>query len=449
MKKYLETKMWPLIVMAIMICVSCSDDDNNENNGPNHKTNIVGEWYSDHSSSDKILRTVIRYESDGTYHFETIISSKKEGVNEKFSISSTYTINNNVLKESGFGDDESEIETYNIIETNKYTMTLFYDKTQDTEIYHRIIDTYDIERGNVLSYDTSNIDFTPISFTTSDSCIVSVAENGEMKAVKRGTAYITMKSASEAAVIKVNVKDGNKVTDDYSDKLNLSKQEIINQFGNQYFMTNEGSLITYYTGDWEIKEVGFFFNDFGKVETIIVEYWQDIDMNAIDESLQKTYQLMGSDDNNSIFYSSNASFDFLINCDKQGHLVCYKKQLSEFEYFDSFKNMTADKIAEAIGYTITEEDDGIFYKTYYGDYFDNITVDYDNDTKEVRMILLRCVEGISPEDIEPWYKDNYATYVDQLGYCEREDWWNMTPAIFVKISVNSRNGRTYVTYAKF
>lgn len=444
MRKLFNAMVLPLFIMAIAaVCVSCGDEDDEYSNAPQKKS-IVGEWYSDNSSADKIARSVNKYESDGTYSYEILISSQKEGLNEKSTGSSTYVINGNELKEYG------EVGgTYKIIEQNEFMMTLSNNQLGAVETLYKIIDTYSIERGNVSSYDFSGIGITPISFTTSDSCIATVAANGEITAVKRGTAYITARFTSGAVVIRVNVTDENNMTDDFSENLNLSIEDIVNKFGESHFIPESGNGLVYYMGDWEINEINFYFNDLGKVESIIVQYWSDINMKAIDESFKKKYSLSESNDSYNIYKDSKGKINYFIICDWDEHTVAYTREMSEFEYFDGFKNMKADEIAAKVGYELTEEDDGAFIKGYSGEYFDRITVMYNNDTKEVTMISLRCAEGITLEDVEPWYKENYAGYVDGLGYCEREDWWNMVPPLFVKISVNERNGRTTVQYAKF
>lgn len=443
MRKFFNTMILPLFIMAMTVCISCGDDDD-DNHEVSLNNKIVGEWYADHSSGDKIARCINKYESDGTYSYEILISSFKEGRNEKTTGNSTYTISGNVLKEyNELGG------TYKITVLDQYTMTLFNEQTSSEETHHRIIDTYSLSRGDVSSYNFSGIGITPVSFTTSDSCIATVAANGEITAVKRGTAYITARFTSGAVVIRVNVTDENNMTDDFSENLNLSIEDIVNKFGESHFIPESGNGLVYYMGDWEINEINFYFNDLGKVESIIVQYWSDINMKAIDESFKKKYSLSESNDSYNIYKDSKGKINYFIICDWDEYTVAYTREMSEFEYFDGFKNMKADEIATKIGYELTEEDDGAFLKAYNGDFFDRITVMYDNDTKEVTMISLRCAEGITLEDVEPWYKENYSVYVEGLGYCEREDWFNVEHPMFINIKLNERNGRVQVMYAKF
>lgn len=444
MRKLFNAMVLPLFVLAMTaVCVSCGDEDD-ENSIVPQKKSIVGEWYSDNSSADKTFNGVFYYNSDGTFNYATLIYSPKEGLNEKTTGTSTYTISGNVLKEYG------EIGgTFKILNSNEYTLELSDEQLGVVETLYKIIDTYSIERGNVSSYDFSNIGITPVSFTTSDSRIATVAANGEITAVKRGTAYITARFVSGAVVVRVNVTDGDNMTDDFSENLNLSIEDIVNKFGNQYFIPESKEYLAYYMGDWEIESVCFYFNELGKVESIIVLYWTDTDMAAINDSFKKKYELTKSTEDYALYYCSNKYINYQVGCDWKEYYVAYKLELSEFSYFDKFKNMKADEIATEVGYELTDEDDGAFLKAYYGEYFDRITVMYDNDTKEVTMISLRCAEGITQEDVEPWYKENYPVYVEGLGYCEREDWYNMEHPMFINIKLNERNGRVEVMYAKF
>lgn len=444
MRKLFNAMVLPLFVLAMTaVCVSCGDEDD-ENSIVPQKKSIVGEWYSDNSSADKTFNGVFYYNSDGTFNYATLISSPKEGLNEKTTGTSTYTISGNVLKEYG------EIGgTFKILNSNEYTLELSDEQLGVVETLYKIIDTYSIERGNVSSYDFSNIGITPVSFTTSDSRIATVAANGEITAVKRGTAYITARFVSGAVVVRVNVTDGDSMTDDFSENLNLSIEDIVNKFGNQYFIPESKEYLAYYMGDWEIESVCFYFDDFGKVKCVIIQYWPDINMKAIDKSFKKKYSLSESNDNYNIYKGSKEKINYFIVCDWNAYTVSYTKKQSEFEYFDGYKNMKADEIATESGYELTDEDDGAFLKAYYGEYFDRITVMYDNDTKEVTMISLRCAEGITLEDVEPWYKENYPVYIEGLGYCEREDWFNVEHPMFIKIKLNERNGRVEVMYMKF
>lgn len=432
----------PLFVLAMTaVCVSCSDDDDADNSGAVFKKNIVGEWYADNSSSNKIMRAVNTYYADGTYSYEILISSQEEAVINKQVGTAKYSINGDLLQEYGeFGGK------YKIVEQNEYKMDLLNEQLGVIETLYKIIDTKSVKKGDVWSYDFSSISARPVSFTTSDSRIATVDTNGEITAVRCGTAYITANMSYGAVVLRVNVVDENDVLGDYSDHINLSKKEIINRFGNKYFEPEKGLSLAYYMGDWDVKDICFYLNSFGKVESIIVEYWPDVDIEAINMSFNRKYTFLTSDDGNDFYAGTNGKTKFLVAYDKKNFTVLYKKEVSDFEYLDSFKNLKADEIAAEMGFELTDDYDGGFSRKFNGDLFENVTVLYDKDTKEVKTIGIRCVAGVKPEDVEPWYKENYPGYVENLGYCEREDWWNMEHPLFIQIL--EKNGFTWIMYAK-
>ena len=61
----------------------------------------------------------------------------------------------------------------------------------------------------------------------------------------------------------------------------------------------------------------------------------------------------------------------------------------------------------------------------------------------IKSIKVTCLEGVKQSDIEPWYQQYYY-YLDEMGYCIQEDWWNMNPRVFVKFL--EEDGRTVISY---
>ena len=120
----LINRLWllPLLLLPLMVCTSCSDDDEAES--ASH-SGILGGWFMDWSTSDKVILDEITFYGNGTFDYCNIISSIKEGMNSKEADTSTYTYDGKVLTcLYNWSTTGSSTEKLKVDYLDKYTCTL-------------------------------------------------------------------------------------------------------------------------------------------------------------------------------------------------------------------------------------------------------------------------------------------------------------------------------------
>mgnify|MGYP004628430517 FL=1 len=445
----LINRLWllPLLLLPLMVCTSCSDDDDAES--ASH-SGILGGWFMDWSTSDKVILDEITFNGDGTFEYCNIISSIKAGMNSKEAGTSTYSYDGKVLKCLYNWSTGSSTQKHKVDYLDKYTCTLENEANGVVETSSRIVDTYYLNVGDVTNFVYEDPEFSATSYASSDSRIVLVSETGEISALKRGTTYITARADVGAVTIKIIVSDRKYATDEYGDDLTLSKREIEKKYGKNYLDLPALNGWLYYPGYVDINEVMFVFDKNGKVKKVTAQYWTDIDLNKITQSFENKYERVGVEDEGfNAFVVYGDKCNYYAYTDVKTSSVGYEKIESDFEKYDGCASSTADEIAKLLGYELTEEDDGLIsVRLYDGDMYEKAQVLYDTETLTPKLVVFTCKEGVTQQEALDLVKANYPAFVEGMGYCEREDWWNMSKAIFVTVGTDKK-GHTQVKYVRF
>lgn len=448
--KRLINRLWllPLLLLPLMVCTSCSDDDEAES--ASH-SGILGGWFMDWSTSDKVILDEITFNGDGTFDYCNIISSIKEDMNSKEAGTSTYTYDGKVLTcLYNWSTTGSSTEKLKVDYLDKYTCTLENEAIGAVETSSRIVDTYYLNVGDVTDFVFQDPDFSATSYVSSDSRIALVSETGEISALKRGTTYITARADVGAVTIKIIVSDRKYATDEYGDDLTLSKREIAKKYGKNYMDLPALNGWLYYPGYVDINAVMFVFDKNDKVKKVTAQYWTDIDLSKITQSFENKYERVGVEDEGfNAFVVHGDKCNYYAYTDVKSSVVGYEKIESDFEKYDGCASSTADEIAKLLGYELTEEDDGLIsIRLYDGDMYEKAQVLYDTETLTPKLVVFTCKEGVTQQEVLDLVKASYPAFVEGMGYCEREDWWNMSKAIFVTVGTDKK-GHTQVKYVRF
>lgn len=447
--KRLINRLWllPLLLLPLMVCTSCSDDDEVES--ASH-SGILGGWFMDWSTSDKVILDEITFNGDGTFGYCNIISSIKAGMNLKEAGTSTYSYDGKVLKCLYNLSSGSTTQKLKVDYLDKYTCTLVNEDNGAVETSSRIVDTYYLNVGDVTGFVFQDPDFSATSYVSSDSRIALVSETGEISAIKRGTTYITARADVGAVTIKIIVSDRKYATDEYGDDLTLSKREIAKKYGKNYMDLPALNGWLYYPGYVDINEVMFVFDKNGKVKKVGVQYWTDIDLSKITRSFENKYERVGVEDEGfNAFVVHGDKCNYYAYTDVNTSTVGYEKIESDFEKYDGCASFTADEIAKLLDHELTEEDDGLIsVRLYDGDMYEKAQVLYDTETLTPKLVVFTCKEGVTQQEVLDLVKASYPAFVEGMGYCEREDWWNMSKAIFVTVGTDKK-GHTQVKYVRF
>ena len=440
------------LVMMVFTLSSCSDDDD-DFGGAAISNSYVGNWFLDWSSTEKKMWVEMDFDASGNFKYYNIMSSLKEGLNLREKIESTYSKDGNTLvcRFDWSSTGTSSTERFNITYVDKYTLVLTYDQTGSEETYSRIVDEYYIKVGESTQFEFNDSEFANANYSTTDERIAKVDDNGNITAVRHGITYITARTGVGAVTIKVNVIDVDQPYTEYGEDLSLTKQQVIEKYGDNYMEDKVNNRLIYYMGDMDTHSVNFTFTSHDKVKIIMVSLWEPSYVSGMAKFFESKYQRVGQEDDDfNLFYNEDDKCRYHLYTDLGTSVNGYERILPDFEKYDDLTSSgSADELAAEFGYTITEEDGGhCFISIEDGDMYDFAMIGYDEDTREIAYVSYVLKEGYTVEQVTEMVKEFYPFYMEGLGYCASEYWWTLSPIVFVEVEEDEDLGVITLTYTK-
>lgn len=442
----------PLLMMALSFA-SCSDDDD-DLGGENSANSHIGKWFLDWSSPEKTIWTEMDFDAKGNYSSYQIISSIKEGINVRHKVESTYYRENNALicqeDWTDIGGNYST-ERYDIVFVDKYTLILGYAPTGSEETYSRIVDEYYVTVGESIPFRFEDGGFANAVYSVTDERIAQIDNNGNITAIKHGVTYITARTSSGAVTVKVHVVDFEQPYTEYGADLTLTKKQIIEKYGNDYFELKSDNEIVYYVGNFDTEAVNFKFTRHDKVEIILATLWDRTYVTEMAEYFKGKYEMLSQKENSFYgFYNTDDKCSYFITTDLEHKLNGYVRIMSDFEQYDDLiVNGSADELAAQFGYTITKEDGGYcFINVPKGNMYKGIRFRYDEATRKTKWIQCFLRDGLSLSKATEMVQEFYPYYEDGLGYCASESWWTLSPIVFVEADKDEDSGEVFIRYSK-
>lgn len=438
--------LWSLVVLGAMTVSSCSDDEDISA----YDTGYLGEWYLDWSTPSKTMWVNITYRSDGTFDLSEIMSSVREEVNFNENFTSTYHKDGDDLVGLYKWTEGERTIHEKIAYNDKYTLTLISSDDGSEQTFSRVIDTYYLKVGDTVPFTTNNPDFASPSYECSQDKIVSVTSDGQITALKRGKAFVTARSSAGAVTIKVIVVDEGTKFQSFESYLGYDKKQIVDVLGKDFVKTTDNQVFIYYPGDGEIQKLLVYFTSREKVRYINSYYWDASFVQEAFNIFSSKFEMMQDNGTYSgVFSDISGTYPFMTETNLGELGVYYARVLVDFENIDEYIKGTADDIAAQFGHEITDKDWGLVdIDIENGNMYDSMIMSYDEETRLPQYVRFKCKPGYTLEEVESMIKEFYPVYLEGLGYCEKEDWWNLNPAIFVKVEVNKK-GIVQITYNRF
>lgn len=401
-------------LLVLSICISgCTNDEKDDT--PDFS--IVGEWFADNNTSIQMnLRTLSLTDSGDFSYWNSVVS---RGLNntEKWEGSYTYNSGNLSIIYSELGSNARINSNWRVNNVGKYEMDVFDTSSSTTIKYHKIVTTFNMAVGESKNFHISDAEYSPVTFKSSNEKVATVNSSGIIKAIKRGTSYIRSIAPIGEAVIRIIVTDPNNVVDEYEKYIGLNYMNVVNDYGRISLegQTERGySILKYDVLDDIAKQVNFRYWGNNRINRIIVQFQDDVEISKIIKSFDSKYDKLSSKDEKQHFYRcfyGDEVIDIDINEEFRG--IYYVLKPNAYEEFDYAIMLNLDQLFEEfkIDYTYDElkNRDNFILGVEDHELFDNLIVNYDPITLEITDIRLRGKDGLATKDIEDWYKNHYYT----------------------------------------
>lgn len=445
-----------MVILSPYMLLSCNVNEKEEFQASPNQSEIIGNWYYEDSNGSQVKRIIYNYHNDGTYSFEAIdmpnildVKATEEKGSGIYHVSDSNLRMGQKIKDNNFG--WLDPVTFKR-EGSKLSLVSNFDLT--TRTFNLIVDSCTIEKGETIPFNYKDIYGEPSSFTSSSNLVATVSTNGTIKATNIGIAYITGHCKNNDVVMKVKVKDNDKITPDFIDDIWMPKDSIIEKYGNLYLPGEDFGnprQLNYAYGSDQIKQICFDFNKKNRLRGIGVTYWPSINMTRFKEYIDKNYTHYANSDLGIMYIKTIGQRTYECSIDTLKRMIYYAIKQINYDEFDEAIYQTVDNIFLQAGSKTLEEGFGYTHSEIAkNQIFDQIWIYYNYFTKEVTKIKLAAKENITYSDLFGWLNNNYTSSTDEYGittYYNRKDIWNMKPAVWINV-ITFANGKIGLQYSK-
>lgn len=437
-----------LIPFSVML-TGCTDNSETEINGESESYPIVGEWLEDQSYGDRKALYTLNIKADGTTEMWQGLSNQSNSL--YYSYSGTYTYDGSTLVQRHISpiDNSNVTEKYEVMSIGKYDMITYYAQLTSTSFLHRIINTYEMQVGEVKTFQPADMILGASSYSSTNSFVATV-NNGSIVANKRGIAFIYVDSPEGRAAFRVVVKDPDNYVDDCIPFLRLQVNDVVSMFGSEYSLLIDNSTgiqsIRYNQIDELIESVTFSYTAKNMVNDIVVRIRESADLTKIRKSLDNKYSDVEIVEDGVIYTVANDKYVYGIYWIPRTRSLLYKVFGHPCEDYDDIIYYTPNQIAAQLGYTITAQDktNRFFRIPITDNLYDRMEVFIDEQGNTM-AIDLYCKEKVDPNKVRSWFEENYyPTGRKDYPYGNKENW--VASDVLVTIKEDNTNGRTFVEY---
>ena len=424
---------------------SCSDDYD----GPQYS--VTGEWFIDESDDYQTKRTIKEFTSDGKYHGLQIIVGGTANISEI--ADGIYKMSDNKINAvytTPFAAQHFS-EMYKVNNADKYSLSLVIEGTGSSGVFHRIVETYNMQLGESRQCSISDPEFNAVSFVSYDENIATVDESGMIRAMKRGTAYIKMISAVGEAIIRVIVNDSDNLMDDFTKYIYGPIDKVLNDFGSHYVtfdMDNGLTSVFYNVYDDAVRAIQFNYLQREHVYNIMGTFQSRADLKSIIASFDQKYEKRPSTGELYHYYYAYVDGHLVrMLIDEEYYTFMYEVTPNAFEEYDGMVTLKADTFAKWFGFDLSDSD-GLFMSTIDNELYRGLIMQYDEDTMDISRIQLVCRAGVEESDLRDWFEENY--YVHNVSgltvYALHQSFTRSE--YYVMINTNPVTGSINVAYQK-
>ena len=432
---------------------SCSNDDD----GTSFPLeNVTGEWYQDYSDESKVNFVYVTFSPDGQFTDREV----NIGLNSNYDmlVEGTYKYDGKTVRilSTTKYDPRQYYQEWRVNNVKKYTLDITDEAVHESFVFHRVVDTYKMNVGDSRQWSVNDASFSVLSYFSTDEKIASVDENGMIHANKRGTVFVRGLSATEEAVIKVEINDSDMLIDDFTKYIGCDFDNLVQDYGTPLYQSEfvKGGIMSLYDQfDDYIKDFAATYLAKRHVHTITADFRDRADIQPIIDSFDAKYGPRPVTEDYYHFYvieQDDNSVSILI--DEKGRTISYNWRPNGLEEYDGIVAASIDDVAKYFDYDLSEAVEGLYFDVIsYQDnpIYSSILMQFDEDTREILAIQLGCRSGISEEEVREWLADHYKSYTLQPGVdCYISGNTFLRSEYHVMVSTNSSTGKVSVAYFK-
>jgi len=220
-------------LLCALSLFACSDDEKTGTEGVDYLADLVGQWVYDHPEEG--VWETLKFTSSGKFYFSNTNDLVFEFGNN--TVNGSYFINGADVYGNYQLNGASLVLDMTIQDMKPYEFTARFKDTGLIFTYARQIDkrTLDIDETFTPEYELLLHDARIIGYSSHDERIVTVdVRSGAIRAEAVGITYVDVITDRGTAVVAVSVEDADNLFPDYSPALNMNREQVIAEWGDDY-----------------------------------------------------------------------------------------------------------------------------------------------------------------------------------------------------------------------
>ncbi len=392
------------ILFAIICLCSCHSDDIESS------SSIEGEWFYDNSTVDLTQFGTMKFSRDGA--FEELYVQVGKATNEIITKKGSYVYRNRIeVVSTTKYDARQHLELYRVRNSDYNTLELYNESTSSTRKMHRIVGVYTMSVGETQTFPYSGNSSQMATFVSCNDKLVTVDDNGIIKAIKNGSTYVRRLSDTGETVVRVDIRDANNLIDNFEKYIYHPVSQVIADWGDNYLKTDSmvgtPNDITYNVYDTYIRELRFEYYAQRHVCAVHGDLQPDADYDALISSFDKRYSLFAGNDEYRVYKVFQEDHYIEITLFRKYRSFKYEIQPNDYERFEDLIlcDITNAPWFAKFDYSGCK---GVLNQPIdNSSIYQNARVEYDISTGRINEVRLECKPTITVATMCKWFDQHF------------------------------------------
>ncbi|MDE7159776.1 MAG: hypothetical protein K2O24_02880 [Muribaculaceae bacterium] len=297
-----------LVALSIftILLAGCHDDSEENDIDPAPKSLLEGEWleYADTPTSRGY--SAVAFKGDATFLQDMEILSKNgkisyEHLSGDFFHDDEKSFTLQFLNDNGY----RQTDVYEIMELTNTKLLTWMSSVSAGDEFHRIVATFQPMVGDAFRIQAFSEYGNVGSYLSTCPNVATVDADGNIKAIKRGRAFIIAQIGNEAVAARVEVTDPDNVIDDYTVWVNKKIPDFEKVYGTYCFQMVDSTGVpftVYHVLDPMVHRL-IVTHMQNKIYEIQAWFEDWVDMDIIERSLAEKYTYSHTE-NGKIYYTT-------------------------------------------------------------------------------------------------------------------------------------------------
>lgn len=279
-----------MMTLAALLTTGCDHDPDPEPS-KQPESLLHGEWLEYANTPSSKGYSAVTFNDDGTFvqDMELVLKNNKSSYEklrgEMFEEEGKFTLQYN--NHSG----SRQVDEYEITKLTPTRLETWLPAISASDAFIRLKATENVTVGESLRIPVLNESGKTTDYLSTNPAVATVDSRGEIKAVKRGRAFIIAQAGDASVAARIEVTDPDNYIDDYTVWIDKKLSDFDKVYDTYYYTTKDNSgnpMRSYFVFDQQVRGILVTYLS-GEVKVIETHFEGWVDMDKIDKFFASKY----------------------------------------------------------------------------------------------------------------------------------------------------------------